>query len=180
MASFTRQSLTAALVQVKIDLAGLPKSTASGMFEAGDAEAGIAHETIARAQSVSTNDELSYAPVFQIGYGGVVEHVPLRTQGSGQLNAIEVINASSLYKLGILDFVGYLIYCTRDTIEITLLSGCEYGEDQAKEVDRLTNVKFTSVARLIDVGGQLVSNSASFVYIRSLAALATEYAESST
>lgn len=176
--AFTRKSLTAALIQVKVNLNGLAYSTDSGMFEAGDDEGKIAHKNIARAQSISTNDELSYAPVFQLGYAGVVEHVPLRTQGSGQMNAIEVINEISLYKIGILDFVGYLVSCSREAINIVLISGCDYNDRGSSntEIDRLTNVKFTSVARMIDVGGQLVSNAASFVYIRPLAQLSAEAA----
>ena len=169
--SYTRRSLTAALVQ--INMTGIPFDLPSASdlgFEAGE-DSTAYRETIARAQTFSTNDELAYAPVFQIGYGGVVEHVPLRTQGSGQLQTIEIVDLPSLYRLGIYDFIGYLMNCTRNPIEIAIHSFCNEDSGAPKEVDRLTNVKFTGVARMIDVGGQLVPNSASFVYIRSLSSL---------
>jgi hypothetical protein len=163
-----------------------------GMFEKINTSMGLngsveqSRQTIARAQSISTNDATPYSRVRQIGYGTIVEDVPLFTEGSGNISAIETVDAPSLYKIGIYDFVNYLFSCVRNPIEIAILAPClgaassasnvgpdplSFGDlvDNAQTIiDRLTQVKFTAVARAIDVGGQLVSNSASFYYIRTI------------
>ena len=170
--AFKRRSLTAAMVQVRFTQlpAGIigKINESSGLVGSED----LTRATIARAQSISTNDAMPYARVKQIGYGTVVEDVPLFMEGTGNLSVIETVDGASLYKLGIYDFVNYLLSCERDPLEIGIFAACVDGQVGTEQlngaIDRLTNVKFTAVARAIDVGGQLVSNSASFYYIRSL------------
>lgn len=182
MSTYNRRALTASMVQIRftsgIDgFEGLNESV--GLF--GTAEQ--SRSVIARAQSLSTSDSMPYARVKQIGYGSIVEDVPQIMESSGSLQVIETIDVPSLYRLGIYDFVQYLKSCTRKPLSIAIFATCNIFNTASiatqntvgnlsgapKLVDSLDFVKFTSVSRAIDVHGHLVSNGASFIFIRPIA-----------
>lgn len=156
-----RRSLTSALIQLRFT--NIPSE-----FEEINKSEGILESkmTVARAQSITTQDTLDYYRVPQIGFATIVEDVPVMMQGSGAMQAVETINQPNLYKLGIRDFVLYLYKCERETIEIAIMSNCEGSS--SREVDRLESVKFTSVNRSIQSGGGPVINNATFYYLRSI------------